>query len=87
MCYSIPHKRLEREKRYRGKFGLDRVLYAVLLYLSEVIYMSRGRPMIGVRLDQETIDELRRLAAEKELTVADVVRELIASWIADNTQK
>ena len=43
--------------------------------------------MIGVRLDQKTIDDLRRLAAEKELTVADVVRELIASWIADNTQK
>ena len=43
--------------------------------------MSRGRPMLTVRMDKQTIDNLKELAAKKDTSVAELVREVLEKWL------
>ena len=43
--------------------------------------MSRGRPMLTVRMDKQTIDNLKELAAKKDTSVAERVREVLEKWL------
>ena len=43
--------------------------------------MSRGRPMLTVRMDKPTIDRLKELAAKKDTSVAELVREVLEKWL------
>ena len=43
--------------------------------------MTRGRPMLTVRMDKPTIDRLKDLATKKETSVAVLVREVLEKWL------
>lgn len=42
---------------------------------------QKGRPMLTVRMDRKTIARLKELAANKETSVAALVREVLEKWI------
>ena len=43
--------------------------------------MARGRPMVSIRLDVETIAKLKALAADRGTNVAALIREAVMSLL------
>lgn len=44
-------------------------------------FMSRGRPMVSIRLDVETIAKLKALAADRGTNVAALIREAVMNLL------
>ncbi len=44
--------------------------------------MSRGRPMVTLRLSQKKIDGLKQIAMEGGCSVSDLIREMVDSLLS-----
>ena len=44
--------------------------------------MSKGSPILQFRLSPQLLEQLKQEAAERDLTVSDVIREAIALYFA-----
>lgn len=46
--------------------------------------MTKGRPRITLRLSADQIDQLKQIATERGLSVSDIIRDLIESFLTEN---
>lgn len=46
--------------------------------------MTKGRPRITLRLSVDQIDQLKQIAAERGVSVSDIIRDLIESFLTEN---